>query len=79
MKVILKINALLICAIISLVLVPVIICAIPFCAIMDMIFFVIEMFDGDGFYHNVWGAFVYRCINYIREVYCKMTTESVLL
>ena len=76
MEIIRKINTIIICVIISLVLTPVIICAFPFCTIMEIAFFVIELFGEDAFYHNLWASFVLRCINSVKEIYLKMIKES---
>jgi len=75
MKLIRKINAILICAIISLILVPVIIIALPICIIVELAMFVRELCSDDSFYHNAWYSFVYKSVGFVKEVYRKMMED----
>ena len=75
MKLIRKINAILICAIISLILVPVVIIALPICTIAELATFIRELFSDDSFYHNAWYSFVYKSVGFVKEVYRKMMDD----
>ena len=75
MKLIRKINAILICAIFSLVLVPIIICALPFCIIVELSMFIRELFGDVYFYHNLWSSLIYKSVDFVKEVYRKMMDD----
>lgn len=72
MEVIRKINAIIICVIISLALTPVIICAFPFCIVMELLFFIREIHGDEEFDHNLWPYFILSCGGFIKKTYRKM-------
>lgn len=77
MEVIRKINAIIICVIISLVLTLVVICAFPFCTVIELIVFIRELQGDEEFEHNLWPGFISNCAGFVKESYRKMISEPL--
>ena len=73
MKILTYIYAILICIIISIIIIPIIIGALPILIIAELFCFIYEWATNDEYYHCLWPCFVLNCFKLIANTFNKLT------
>lgn len=72
MKIVKKIYATLICAIISLLCIVAVILFLPFSILGELLTLFIELKGEEEFYHGVWIKFIKKCVRFIKDCFDKI-------